>query len=303
MTLTGSPGCRRGGRWIFENTAADYSAQVHPSTLLPAERRFALFDKRPHAFFLIVGREQRAEHLLFKNQRPFKGQRRTQTHDPLGLAHGEWAFFSDGFRQRQDHRHERIGRTNLVHQTHRHRLRGTNQLARVNELARTPDPDAGLQTLCTTKARHDPQVDLGEAETRLFGSVDKVCTQCEFETTAQGESIDRGDDGDRTGFHRKPKAMGNLGNASRLQGSHLGKRGDVGARRKGLGPRARHDQTTQIGPMRERIHLTPQGDKGRFVKGVQNGGAVHGKDRDGAVVFKQHGVGVGHARDLGLVGG
>jgi hypothetical protein len=122
-----------------------------------------------------------------------------------------------------------IGRQHIVHQAEPLRLRAVQGLARQDQVFRPRRADQSGEPLCTAGTGDHAQQDLRQTDTRTAGTHPPVGCQCQFTTTAEGVSGDRGDHRFRNVRHGRERRLEPFGMYQHVTVRHAGHLPDVRA--------------------------------------------------------------------------
>src|SRR5262249_41675059 len=136
------------------------------------------------------------------------------------------------------------------------RIRRTDRLPEVDELARATDADPPHQPLRSAEPGDEAEVDLRLPEARSLGGDDEVAGERELEPSAERDAADGGHHRDRQRFEAGEDLVAEPGVRMALRRRHRGHRADVGTGGECLFPRTHQHDGEHAGVAAKLTHGT-----------------------------------------------
>ncbi len=202
----------------------------------------AFFDKRLGALSLVGAAEGQAESTLLIEQTFGFGHRERRAERGLRLAQREARFAGEFLGERPRFRHKLLGRNYLVGESPFVGGFGVDHVAGHDQLACARLADSMGQALGTAETGDQTKIDLRLPEARFLARHNQVAGEGDLGAAAEGETVDRGDHGDRQILERRGHAMAEAAEFHAVNHRHLRHRRDIGAGDKGAVARAGNDK-------------------------------------------------------------
>ncbi len=118
---------------------------------------------------------------------------------------------------------------------------GSDNAPGKNQLACSVRAYQAREILCATEAGDNPKTNFGKAEFGLFGSIDKVTGQRQFQTTSKCKAVDGGDNRLAHLAHQQHQALPLAGKVMCIKGGYFGHLLDISPSDKSLVTRSGHN--------------------------------------------------------------